>query len=160
MTRSKRASRSADRRVDDRAPPASSAAVREVMRANRATNTAPERALRAALRAGGLRGYRLNWNGVPGRPDITYPGRKVAIFVHGCFWHHCRLCHQRLPRTHRDFWRAKFRANRARDARKRRELESLGWSVLEVPECRIERSLPAVLKSVGATIAHAERNRG
>ena len=67
------------------------------MRANRARNTGPELRLRKALREAGLGGYRLNWKKAPGRPDIAYPGRKVAIFVHGCYWHHCPRCYPNLP---------------------------------------------------------------
>ena len=55
------------------------------MQANRSKNTTPELRVRAALRAAGLTGYRLQWKSAPGRPDIAFPGRKVAIFVNGCF---------------------------------------------------------------------------
>ncbi|MFV2062505.1 MAG: very short patch repair endonuclease, partial [Chloroflexota bacterium] len=63
------------------------------MKANRARDTKPELELRSALREAGYPGYRLNWKRAPGRPDISYPGRHVAIFVHGCYWHHCPRCH-------------------------------------------------------------------
>ena len=52
-----------------------------------------------ALREAGLGGYRLNWRKAPGRPDIAYPGRKLAIFVHGCYWHHCPRCYPNLPKS-------------------------------------------------------------
>ncbi len=126
------------------APPASSPAVRNVMRANRAANTAPEIDLRRTLREGGYPGYRLNWRGVPGRPDIAYVGRRVAIFVHGCFWHRCQICALPLPRSNRAFWVAKFRRNRARDRRKRLELEMRRWMVFEVYECWL-RDHPATV---------------
>lgn len=120
-----------------RAPAASSPSVRAVMQANRASNTTPERALRSSLRAHGFVGYRLNRQGIPGRPDIAFVSRRIAIFVHGCFWHRCPACALPLPRSNREFWKAKFRRNRERDARKRRELENLGWCVFEVYECWI-----------------------
>jgi DNA mismatch endonuclease (patch repair protein) len=107
------------------------------MRANRARNTSPEKRLRAALRAAGLGGYRLNWRKAPGRPDIAYPGRRVAVFVHGCFWHRCPRCYPVLPKTHTDFWARKFELNRERDARKRSNLEAMGWTVLEAWECDV-----------------------
>lgn len=107
------------------------------MRANRATRTAPERILSAMLRSHGHPGYRLNWGGAPGRPDIAYPGRRIAVFVHGCFWHRCPTCRLPLPQANREFWKAKFRRNKARDRRKRRALERLGWQVIEVWECEI-----------------------
>src|SRR5262245_15020896 len=122
-------------------PPPSSPAVRNVMRANRAKNTGPELRLRHALREAGLGGYRLNWKKAPGRPDIAYPGRKVAIFVHGCYWHHCPRCYPNLPRSNPEFWARKFELNRERDARKRRELEDVGWSVHELWECEVRNQL-------------------
>lgn len=118
------------------------------MRANRARDTGPERRLRQALREAGLGGYRLNWRKAPGRPDIAYPGRKVAIFVHGCFWHHCPRCHPNLPKSNPDFWARKFELNRERDARKRANLELIGWSVLEVWECDLRERVAGVVSEV------------
>ncbi len=149
----------AARKRDTRYPPASSSAVRRVMEANRARDTTPERVLRAALREVGCVGYRLNWDGAPGRPDIAFPGRRVAVFVHGCFWHHCQRCQQQLPKTHRAFWRAKFRTNRARDRRKRRELEAAGWVVLELPECVINKDVACAAASVRNVLLAASSPR-
>jgi len=101
------------------------------MRANRAKDTGPERRLRRALRDAGLGGYRLNWRKAPGRPDIAYPGRRLAIFVHGCYWHHCPRCYPNLPKSNAAFWERKFELNRERDARKRERLERIGWRVVE-----------------------------
>jgi DNA mismatch endonuclease (patch repair protein) len=131
--------------------------VRNVMRANRARDTAPERALRHALRARGHRGYRLNWRGAPGRPDISYPGRRVAVFVHGCFWHHCPRCQPSLPRSNQAFWARKFELNRERDARKRRELELRGWLVHEVWECDIRERLDEVTGRIVGDLEGAPR---
>jgi len=123
------------------------------MRANRARGSRPERALRRALRDAGLGGYRLDWRRLPGRPDITYPGRRVAIFVHGCFWHHCPTCQPNLPKSNRDFWARKFELNQERDSRKRRQLEALDWTVHEIWECDISQRLPEVLHAIRATVA-------
>lgn len=128
-------------------PAPSSPAVRNVMRANRARDTGPELRLRRALREAGLGGYRLNWKKAPGRPDIAYPGRKVAVFVHGCYWHHCPRCYPNLPKSNADFWARKFELNRERDARKRSNLETGGWVVLEAWECDI-RANPRQLVEV------------
>ena len=92
--------------------------------------------------AAGLGGYRLNWRKAPGRPDIAYPGRKVAIFVHGCYWHHCPRCYPNLPKSNPEFWARKFELNRERDARKRTGLEAIGWTVIEVWECDIRNAYP------------------
>jgi DNA mismatch endonuclease (patch repair protein) len=108
------------------------------MRANRRRDTGPERLLRAALRREGLRGYRLAVANLPGRPDIAFPRLRLAIFVHGCFWHRCPHCQPPLPKAHRAFWRRKFELNSERDERKRRHLEAAGWDVLEFWECKVK----------------------
>ncbi|MCQ1773703.1 very short patch repair endonuclease [Neorhizobium galegae] len=98
-------------------------------------NTKPEMIVRRTLFAMGLR-YRIHRKDLPGSPDIVFPGRKKAIFVHGCFWHRhagCRLAS--TPKTRVDFWKAKFDANAARDSRNIDALEGLGWSVLVVWQC-------------------------
>jgi DNA mismatch endonuclease (patch repair protein) len=127
------------------------------MRANRARDTGPERTVRRALRAAGHPGYRLNWKGVPGRPDVAYPGRRVAIFVHGCYWHHCPRCQPGLPRSNPEFWMRKFELNRERDARKRQELEGRGWIVHEVWECDIRERLPQTIAIIAGDLQSGRR---
>ena len=122
------------------------------MRANRARDTGPELRLRRALREAGLGGYRLNWKKAPGTPDIAYPGRKVAIFVHGCYWHHCPRCHPNLPKSNPAFWARKFELNRERDARKRRQLEDVDWHVFEVWECDIRDRLGGVVVEISTVL--------
>lgn len=129
------------------------------MRANRARDTGPERVLRRALRAAGHPGYRLNWRGAPGRPDVTYPGRRVAVFVHGCFWHRCPRCQFRLPKSNQEFWARKFELNQARDARNRAELEDRGWTVHEVWECDVRDRLAEAVAAIGADLAAARPRR-
>jgi DNA mismatch endonuclease (patch repair protein) len=140
-------------------PPPSSPAVRNVMRANRARNTGPELRLRRALRDAGLGGYRLNWKKAPGRPDIAYPGRRLAIFVHGCYWHHCLRCYPNLPKSNPEFWARKFELNRERDARKRSGLESSGWAVVETWECDLRDDLATVVSVVAAESARRVKPR-
>lgn len=121
------------------------------MRANRARDTAPELSLRRSLRAEGYVGYRVAWRVGRTRPDIVFVGKRVAIFVHGCFWHRCPECRLQLPRSNREFWKAKFRSNRGRDRRKRTELELAGWRVLEIFECWLKAhplKLPLALRRV------------
>ncbi len=114
---------------DGRAPIPESESTSRVMRANRGKDTSPELQLRGALRAIGLRGYRLHWRGAAGRPDIAYPRHRVAIFVHGDFWHRCPVCDLPLPKTHTEFWEQKLKRNTDRDKRKIIELEQAGWMV-------------------------------
>ncbi len=108
------------------------------MQANRGKHTKPELELRRLLREAGYPGYRLHWKKAPGRPDIAYPGRKVAIFVNGCFWHRCPYCNPPTPKSHSEFWEAKFSTNQQRDATKTAELERSGWTAVTVWECRLK----------------------
>lgn len=97
--------------------------------------TKPEILVRRALFAEGLR-FRLHRGDLPGAPDIVLPGRRVAIFVHGCFWHRhagCRLA--KLPSSNADFWRNKLDGNVKRDERAVVALQAAGWRVLVVWEC-------------------------
>ncbi|MCB0794659.1 MAG: very short patch repair endonuclease [Flavobacteriales bacterium] len=105
----------------------------------RAKDTGPEMDLRRRLRAAGLSHYRLHPGNVPGRPDVAFIGVRVAIFVHGCFWHSCPHCSPARPRSHRMFWVRKLERNRARDRRKARELRRSGWAVVTVWECRLRK---------------------
>ena len=117
------------------------------MRSNTRKDTKPELVLRKALREAGKGGYRLQWK-VPGHPDIAYPGRKVAIFVNGCFWHRCPFCNLPLPKSHTDFWKEKFDRNVERDRIKTHELESMGWIVITVWECELKKNPEAVASRI------------
>lgn len=116
-----------------------SAATRKSMQGNKAKNTKPELLVRKALREAGLGGYRLHWKKAPGHPDITYPGRKIAIFVNGCFWHRCPTCKPSAPANNGDFWEEKFERNIARDARDQAALEAAGWKVIVIWECELKK---------------------
>lgn len=104
----------------------------------RSRNTRPELALRRALHALGLR-YRLDSKHLPGRPDIIFPTQRLAVFVHGCFWHGCSRCDrgQRRPKTNVAFWQRKLEQNRARDLASEQALVVSGWRVDTVWECEI-----------------------
>ena len=138
------------------APKPVSAATRHVMQANKSKNTKPELKVRAALREAGLSGYRLHWKKAPGKPDICFPGRHVAIFVNGCFWHRCPHCGLSMPKSNVEFWGAKFARNRARDARDNALLVSGGWTVITIWECRLKKgrlpdaSAPGACQVVGS----------
>lgn len=108
------------------------------MQANKAKNTRPELEMRRLLREAGYPGYRLHWKRAPGHPDIAYPGRRVAIFVNGCFWHRCPHCNPPSPKTNGAFWAAKFATNAARDERHRAALLAAGWRVITVWECQLK----------------------
>lgn len=113
-------------------------AVRKSMQGNKRANTKPELILRKALREAGLSGYRLQWK-VPGHPDISWPGKKVAVFVNGCFWHRCPMCKPPMPKSNVEYWSSKFERNVERDQRKLEQLEEAGWTVHTVWECELKR---------------------
>lgn len=116
------------------APAASSPAVRLRMRRQRSRDTGPELALRAALRRRGVTGYRLHWEVLPRRrADLAWPGRRVAVFVDGCFWHGCPA-HSRGTRANAAWWAAKVTRNAARDLDTTERLSRQGWTVLRVWE--------------------------
>src|ERR1041384_1644205 len=99
-------------------------------------NTAPELAFRAMLRRGGHR-FRAQAKHLPGNPDFTLPAAKVAVFVHGCFWHAHGCKQDRAPQTRRAFWDAKRIRNKQRDKESQRSLRTLGWHPIVVWECQL-----------------------
>ena len=119
-------------------PAATSPAVRKSMQGNKSKDTKPELIVRKLLRQAGYPGYRLQWKKAPGRPDIAYPGRRIAIFVNGCFWHRCPKCKLPIPKTNPEYWTEKFDRNVERDRRKAAELEEEGWKVLTIWECELK----------------------
>ena len=107
----------------------------EVMSRVKGRDTRPEMRLRRALHAVGLR-YRLQAKELPGRPDVVFKRAKLAIFVHGCFWHRHPGCeHARMPKSRIEFWEKKLGGNVARDARQTAQLRAAGWTALTLWEC-------------------------
>jgi DNA mismatch endonuclease (patch repair protein) len=105
------------------------------MAAIRCKNTKPEIVVRKLLSEMGIR-YRLHRKDLPGKPDIVMPSRRVAIFVHGCFWHmHSCRYGRVIPATNKEFWQKKREGNVARDIRAQRKLRRERWHVLNVWEC-------------------------
>lgn len=107
----------------------------------RGRDTAPETSVRRYLHAAGLR-FKLNDKSLQGRPDIVLPKYRVAIFVHGCFWHRHPGCKfAAVPSTRADFWASKFAGNIERDVRNVQALKGTGWTVLTVWECEVREEL-------------------
>lgn len=114
-------------------------ATRKCMKGNKRANTKPEQVVRQMLRDLGFPGYRLQWKKCPGHPDIAYPGRKIAIFVNGCFWHRCPVCNLSTPKTNPDYWQAKFTRNVERDQRTYAALRDAGWTVVVIWEHELKK---------------------
>lgn len=134
-------------------PPAEApdAARSRIMRAVRGRDTGPERALRRLLHGLGYR-FRLHRKGLPGTPDLVFPARRKAIFVHGCFWHgHDCARGARVPKANRDYWLAKVARNKARDAASTLALEAAGWRVETIWECQM-KDAPALKARLAAIL--------
>ncbi|MFA5862744.1 MAG: very short patch repair endonuclease [Candidatus Thermoplasmatota archaeon] len=109
-------------------------------------NGTTERKLRAALAGRGLRGWRTCARDLPGSPDFVFPRERVAVFVDGCFWHGCT--DKRLPKTRREFWRAKIARNEERDTHVTAALEAEGWRVLRIWEHELKPAPAPVVERI------------
>ncbi len=117
-------------RTDHVSPETRSAIMRAVKsRGVRST----EKRLRAAMAAKGIKGWRMQANELPGKPDFVFDEKRLAIFVDGCFWHGCPKCYRR-PHSRQDYWDAKVQGNISRDRRNRARLRRVGWRTLRVWE--------------------------
>ena len=121
-----------------------------IMARVRGRDTKPERALRSRVWAVGIR-YRTHDGTVPGRPDMSHKGKRVAVFVDGCFWHGCPT-HYARPGSRQEFWDAKLAANRERRRIVLKELRNAHWRVVKVWECDIARDPARAAMKVTAAL--------
>lgn len=119
--------------IDTRTPKKRS----QIMASVRSKDTGPELVVRKLLTQEGYR-YRLHKKGLPGRPDIVFPGKKKIIFVHGCFWHGHRCSKGALPKSRLDYWKPKIEKNKERDLKNRKALVKDGWKVLTIWQCQLK----------------------
>ncbi len=115
------------------------------MRAVKRRDTAPERALRAALRRQGITGYRIDVSDVPGRPDVAFKGRCLAVFVDGAYWHGRS---DRLRPGRSSYWDAKIQRNVERDQKYNVALREHGWRVLRLWDDEVMRDPDAAARRV------------
>ncbi len=107
----------------------------EVMSKIRSKDTKPEMRIRKGLHALGFR-YRLHDKKLPGRPDIVLPRFKTVIQVRGCFWHSHNCIDGHIPKTRKEYWEPKLKANTERDQKNDQRLKDMGWRVFVVWECQ------------------------
>lgn len=124
----------------------------------RGDNLRPETAVGEALRSLGYRAVTRNASDLPGSPDFVLARPRVAVFVHGCFWHGCPA-HYRPPKSNGAFWRGKLATNRRRDARCARALRRAGWSVLTVWEHDTRLGHSHLVSLLRRRLASARRRR-
>ena len=109
------------------------------MSAIKSKNTKPEIAVRKLLHSMGFR-FRLHRKDLPGSPDIVLPKYKTVIFVHGCFWHRHENCkYASIPKTRKEFWENKFRANVKRDLEIQEKIKNIGWKSVVIWECETKK---------------------
>lgn len=118
-----------------------------MMRQIKSRDTQPELIVRRQLHAMGYR-FKTCCTSLPGKPDICFSARKVAVFVDGDFWHRCPdHTHKKGVQSNVDFWEDKFAKNVARDARNNARLEEMGWRVIRIWECQVN-DRGTILKAV------------
>ena len=116
-----------------------------VMSKVRSRNSRPELYVRRTIWAEGFR-YRLHVRKLPGKPDMALKKYRLAIFVHGCFWHHHGCANDRRPASNREYWDRKLDGNAERDARHRSQLQEMGWTVVTIWECSLKDDTESLLK--------------
>ena len=109
-------------------------------------NTGPEVKLRKLLYSKGIRGYRIHYK-LPGKPDIVFTKKKIAIFIDGCFWHKCPVCFQE-PETRKEFWMKKIQSNIDRDKKVDEKLKNDGWTVIRIWEHEIRKEPENAVKKI------------
>jgi DNA mismatch endonuclease (patch repair protein) len=111
-------------------------------------DTKPEIAVRKYLFSKGFR-FRKNDKRYPGKPDIVLPKYHTVIFIHGCFWHRHAGCKQAtMPKTRTEFWEKKFGQNVENDAKHKQQLEEIGFKVIIIWECEIEKKFDATMEKL------------
>ena len=109
------------------------------MSAIKSKNTKPEIKVRKILHSMGYR-FRLHRKDLPGSPDIVLPKYKTIIFVHGCFWHRHENCkYASNPKTRKEFWESKFKANVKRDKEIQEKIKNIGWLSVVIWECETKK---------------------
>lgn len=120
----------------------------KVMSNIRSKDTKPEILVRKMLFSKGYR-YRLHVKNLPGKPDIVLRKYNAVVFVHGCFWHLHSGCRDgTIPKTHTEYWEKKLLGNKERDMKHIENLQNLGWRVLRVWECEVEKDPEMVLNKI------------
>ena len=113
----------------------------------RSKNTRPEIDVRRALHRVGFR-FRLHRSDLPGKPDLVFPRYRLALFVHGCFWHRHGCKRTTMPATNTEFWSKKFTRTLERDRRALKELEEIGWATTVIWECQLETGISRLIETL------------
>lgn len=111
----------------------------EIMSHIKSKNTSIELMVRRYLFALGYR-YRINYKALPGKPDIVFTKKKVAIFIHGCYWHghNCGSRYAHTSKSNKEYWGPKIQRTQQRDQEHIEKIEAVGWQVIVLWECQLK----------------------
>lgn len=126
-----------------------------IMAKVKSRDTGPEMEVRRALHKAGHR-FQLHRADLPGRPDLVFPRHRIALFVHGCFWHWHGCKRSRMPKSNVDYWTKKIDRNVKRDSQARSELNSLGWKWEIVWECEVASGVKHISAELSKCVQVAE----
>jgi DNA mismatch endonuclease (patch repair protein) len=139
--------------------PASSRASAAARGASKKAGTKPELLLRRALWRAGYR-YRKNVQGIPGHPDLVFPGPRVVVFCDGDFWHgkNWEKRRKKLKNGHNaEYWVAKIQCNMERDKQHTQDLEQDGWHVIRIWESDLKRNIDDAVRRVAQALEKGDR---
>ncbi|MGB8955687.1 MAG: DNA mismatch endonuclease Vsr [Tumebacillaceae bacterium] len=120
----------------------------EVMSAIRSKNTKPEIKVRKTLHKLGYR-FRLHRKDLPGKPDVVLPKHRMAVLVHGCFWHQHGCRKSSVPKQNAEYWMTKLQRNVERDEQAVEELQKKVWEVTVIWECKLEKGIEELVERLG-----------
>lgn len=112
----------------------------------RAKDTQPEMRLRRVLYSHGIR-YRVHYP-IRGKPDIVFVRKRIAVFIHGCFWHSHGCKNSTIPKSNKKFWITKLKQNVLRDKKNFKVLTEGGWGVITIWECQIEKDASRIVNGL------------
>lgn len=117
----------------------------EIMASVRNRNTEPERHVRSEIFRAGFR-FSLRRRNLPGSPDVVLPKYRIAVFVHGCFWHGHDCNRGKRPSSNVEFWNRKIDRNVRRDEDAAARLRATGWAVFVVWTCRVRKDTEELIE--------------
>lgn len=132
------------------------ASVSKRMKGNRYRDTKPELVLRRLLNANKIRGYRLCYDKLIGKPDIVFTKWKLVVFLHGCFWHVCPDCNLKTPEKNNGFWSVKLQKNQERDVKVLTILKDSGWDVITIWECKLKKDPEREIAKIKRSLEQAK----
>ena len=124
----------------------------KIMAKVKSKDTGPEMQVRQSLHRAGFR-FRVHRADLPGSPDLSFPRHRIALFVHGCFWHSHGCKKSQMPKSNMSYWADKIRRNAGRDSQVRSELELLGWKWRVIWQCELAAGIERVSNELSGKAA-------